>query len=751
MGSKLTKDSGVILGSDPNILGGDGMTGHGKSVSRHYLWAGYVVHVDTETMACSVRLETGYGDRQDVPIPASGGAGPRSFAGCLPEKGSKVLIGWKRYGNRDNVPYIVATLPPGTYLAKDYSPFSSADPEEVQDALTLDPGLKNDPHLNLDVVRLKARKGYSGDFVASSSSGADFILDRDVYFTNRGGSEMRLRDSDQTLVVQTVNEFTASSAGYRRLGLIKRNALNLLPDLYLSGETEDGVVRGQDVEDFFAQKAAESPDGNVYVDNVLTDSPAFKKLKEFGLVDDSGNVVFDNQENALLYPYIVSPDGQRSSYVVDFERDSTLVEAAEAYVEDRQELFHTHNGIMAVTDEGDGVQIDHPLERVFIEDVKGTVVGNDAYTGPGRQLYKQILTMSIFGDADDWVNPEETPSFSPVDTLMSGNEAKTKALARLFRIKCPADDSSQYTFGITKEGRVYLHVPRSKTGLPGEVGRSLDASIAGTIKAIVGADPERISVDFKSTGGIRLDVGAFQDTNGDSVSVDVTYQGKVNTTYAGTAAAQTTYNGSKFDSIGGQRTTFVRGSDVTVCSSTKSIRAENMRLDIGTGGIATRSAGDVDQTTLGRTTRQYALLRQTTMALGQTTVSLAGVDSYTMLVGSKSTFVAAGNYSVGTGTGNYSIAVGAGNLSATIGAGNLALATGAGSASLVTAAGSASVASSVNTNVVAGAVANVTAPVVKVGAAIVGSAVAGVPGPPAPHFDYITGLPLRGVPTVLIG
>jgi hypothetical protein len=42
-------------------------------------------------------------------------------------------------------------------------------------------------------------------------------------------------------------------------------------------------------------------------------------------------------------------------------------------------------------------------------------------------------------------------------------------------------------------------------------------------------------------------------------------------------------------------------------------------------------------------------------------------------------------------------------------------------------------------------------PITKIGMTVVGCVVTGVPGPPTPAIDYLTGLPLLGMPTVLIG
>lgn len=60
-------------------------------------------------------------------------------------------------------------------------------------------------------------------------------------------------------------------------------------------------------------------------------------------------------------------------------------------------------------------------------------------------------------------------------------------------------------------------------------------------------------------------------------------------------------------------------------------------------------------------------------------------------------------------------------------------------------------ASAVATTVAAGAVAQLVAPLVKLGTTAVGGVVAGVPGPPGPHLDFLTGLPIFGIPNVTVG
>lgn len=720
-----------------------------------YLWVGRILHVDTETMVCSIQLETGTGDRFDMPLPAPGGSGPRSWSGNIPERGTKVILGWRRYDDRAFTPYIVSFMTVGTFPAREYEPFSTVDPADAAEALSLAPDLEDDPHINLGVTRLKMRKAYSGDFLASASSGADFLLDKNASLQNRAGNEFILRDSDQTTILQTVNEFVSNAAGYYRRGLIKRTSFNLLPDLALSGfdpsiDDFDAFTDGKfDVND---------DESRWVVSKVDLDSAAFGKLREFGLVNPDGTVVEVNggplvDPNNLFYPYVVLPDGQRASYSVLGEHENSFSDTIHCYVEDRVELRHVSDGSMAVTEEGDGVQIDQ-IPPILIEDVRGTVVGNDPYTEGGRSQYGKILTMRVF-DSPEQASPSPGPTFEPVNTTTSQTEADTRALARLFRVFSP-DGVGQFAFGVSKEGRVFLHVPMGRTGLE-EKGKSIDANIVGLVKAIIGMDPNsKTSIDLRTEGGVKLDIGSFTDdadpTNPEQVSLEIQLAGKIRTTYAGEQGRETIIGGNDFDSITGSKMSIVGGNIVESVGGSKATEAFSITQNAGFGGLKAKCAGDYNNTVLGKTVELYAQIRQSTFALADTKVLLAGVDSQTVLAGAITRTVAAGagiidtvtvgNYVNSVGTGNHLVNVGVGNLAATVGAGNLALTAGVGAATIT---------GGVTAALVAGTVAMVTAPLVKLGVSVVGFAVAGVPGPPGPHLDYVTGLPLLGVPTVTLG
>lgn len=757
MPPNIPKYPTVRLGPDPNLgPGGARQMSLDNPMAKGYLWIGRIMHVDCETMVCSVRYETGTGERQDVPLPAPGGGGPRSWSGNIPEPGTKVLLGWKQYSNRAFSPYIIQYVTVGTFPAREFEPFSTVDPAEAAEALSIHPELEDDPHVNLGIVRLKSRKGYCGDFLASASDGAEMVLDRDAYLTNRAGNEIRLRDSDQTFVLQAPNVFESNSAGTYRRGLIRRMAFNLQPDLALAGFDPSEDI----FSDWVAGKFNVDGDADLFsgarnlLNQVTVGTLAYENLLGFGLINDDGtpSSFIDSDPDDLFYPYVVTSDGMRISYVVDGEHNASFSDTMHCYVEDRLELRHTHDGVMPVTEEGDGVQID-TTTPILIEDVRGTVVGNDPHTEAGRQLYKRIMTMNVF-TSDDQQGPSPGPEFGTIDTSQDLNGANTRALARLFRVFAP-EGSNQFAFGISKEGRVFLHVPAGQTGLD-DKGKSIDMNVAGLIKAIVGADTTRTSLDLKMMGGVKLDIGAFSDDADpdapELVSVDLNLKGKIRTNYAGPGGREALVTGNDVSSTSGSKFEMVQGSVVRNVGGGEAVEAFSITHNAGMGGYKQKCAGDYNNTVLGKTTELYAQLRQSTFALNDVKIVIAGVDSTTVLLGSIARTVAAGagivdtvtagNYLASVATGNHIVNVGTGNLVATVGAGNLAL---------TAMGGPVTITASLTATLAAATVANIAAPITKIGLSVAGSAVAGIPGPPSPHLDYITGLPLMGIPTVTIG
>jgi len=708
--------------------------------AKKYLWVGYIIHVDVETMVCSVGFNTSPDEKLDIPLPAMGGGGPRSFSGTIPEKGATVICGWKPMGPGSNshFPFILSILSAGVYNSRDYAPFLPAPPEQIDEVLSLRPDLEFDPKLQTNTVRLKLRKAYSGDFLASASSGSDILLDRNVVITNRSGNEFILRDSDQTAVLQTINEFTANAAGYYRRGLIKRNAFSFLSDYFPLNEQTNGT-NPFDIEE-----------GELFKQKIPVTSPVYDILFQYGLIDEDGVRTFSFTEGMLEYPYIVTSDGRRINYVYPGSAESGYNNVEEAYIEDRRELRHVSDGVMPVTDEGDGFFSDESKREVFIEDVHGTVVGNNFVTNEGRALYKKVLKMQLFSDSDQG-ELCNYPTFESIDNATDLGVLDSHALARLYRIQSPTTNN-QWVFGINKEGRTFLHIPASQTGLPDDKGKSLDLNIMGLVKGIIGKDPNTgLSLDLRLKGGMNFELGT-SSASGNNFN----FTGPITVNYLGGTSVDDSptvshiVDGSTSRVISGSDFKYTKGTNVRVSGGLDATEADGVSVVASSGGYKLSSGGEHGVTVLGASNEYYAQDKSSKFALGKRNLTLAGVDSSTVLTGNASRTVVAGNITDSVVTGNITKSTVLGNIILATAAGAIGITNGLGALALAASAGPISL-SSTTAVTLTGLVTAITSPVTSIGIAKVGVAVAGIPGPNAPHLDYLTGIPILGIPTIAVG
>lgn len=733
-----------------------------NSENKKLLWVGRISHVDAENMRCSVNMVTSPTVFHNVIIPAPGGAGPRSFAGLLPERGSMVVIGWTKYGEEIEKPVIVDYIMGGVYPARNYNTVSTMGLDQLQAALEEMPELEYDPEIFTEPIRVKFKKVYGGDFLAQSSRGADLTLDRDVHLVNRSGNEVRLRDSDQTLLVNVVNEYVSNAAGYYHRGLIKRSALSFQQELYPIVEATD-VDEPWDIPDsyYYSRKIPSDPNDPDY-------SPAYKTLYNFGLIDAAGSKTFSQSQGIEEYPYVVLPDGIHTNYVYQGDPSEAWTAASDMYVEDRRELRHTSKGIMAVTEETDGMNIDLDPESQagverYIEDVHGTVVGND-FTNSGRAYYKRVMYMRLFS-RDQKTPIQSGPTYGYFGTDVNDQKiVDDQALARLYKIQSPTT-SNQYVFGINKQGKVYLHIPAMSRGKDDERGTSVDANILGAVKAIIGKSPTTgLSMDLSLEGGLttRIGRGAGPRTNdGKNPGTDswnAEFQGPVRWTFKGDQGTQNPSAtlviqtlGSESKATSGSSTEIIGSSKITVCGGQNVTEAESLVTSGGTGGIKSKSIGPAGYTFLGNCDYNHGKSVSISMATGRTATTVAGTDSTTVLAGDLTSKVVAGNYSNDVLTGAISTKVVTGNMTMSCITGNMSATVGAGNLSLSCTGGPVSMTSGAATTITSAGTQSFAAPITKIGLITAGFAVVGIPGPPIPARDYITGLPLIGVGTVTVG
>lgn len=442
-----------------------------------HLGVGQVVNVNYEEFFVTLRIVIGDDfQNQRVPVPITfPGAGARHFFGSMPEVGDNCVVGWMPQesggaGPRDNegtkTPVILAWIPPGAWLGHDWvitSPFT-ADEERM--------GPRGAAMVEGQFARTRHKRMHlrPGDIGASSSKGSDILLNEGVYITNRKANELRLRDQDQAFVVRSQQQFHVMSGARVYAGMIQRDAHLLQSAVFHSrGWATDQTMMGKDQsgggEPWMAGSAIGAPDAAI--DFLRMPRPPNVRFEPI-LASIKGKTGTDPDKKAVYGGKPIF----RVAYNEQGYTNNAELTGAKAFSEYRIEVDHTTDGILPVSEQTEGVDLDRMSGnrgQAFIEFALGTVVGNNAFNAD-RALYGVPLRPVVFD------GPTATPSISSAAGFELGEQAAT-----LFRVHpvAPGDKSqhsgSSWT-SFTKDGRF-----KARIGGP-EGTNSVEVSVAGTTR-----------------------------------------------------------------------------------------------------------------------------------------------------------------------------------------------------------------------------------------------------------------------------
>jgi len=419
-----------------------------------------------------------------------------------------------------------------------------------------------------------------------------------------------------------------------------------------------------------------------------------------------------------------------------------------AFTERRLEMSHDTDLQQQVLEEIDGFQIDRP--RAYIEQVFGTVIGNDQFSTLGQRQYARPLKPKLFEDFHQLKAPtgfrmEEAARPPSVGV----DEALTMAAAYLLQINPPrAGSKDKFAVSVMKQGKVFVNIPGSTVENQSTTNISCEANLGGAFKARIGAAaPDKVSVHLSLEGGIHLDVGS--DANGKAITTH--YHSSVQTNYTG---VPDTDDVARSANIVGNDETTISGNDVQIVNGAYSKKVSGgYALQCSRGNVNafsgyTLNAGELNLLISGKTQANYAMQIMETIALGgRLTTVLAGAVTETLLAGAKTTTVAAGATTFNNAAGAFTINVGAGAINVTTGAGAISVTTGAGALSLTAGAGAVAITAGLAMNLTAAVAINLTSVQVLLGgpAAVLGVC-RGLPmhPPGSPSLDWITSLPLQG-------
>lgn len=687
-----------------------------------------VTRVDPINLKVDLRLLSGAAsDWKEVPI-TQGMSGPRSFWGGIPEEGSIALVVFRLVKARMFKLNIIGFLPAASKSGLRWDPITADDPSNI------DPeSLEAYKDLFGDTKRPKRLMLGPGDQGGMSSSGAEFTLTKDVSFINRAGDLFELRDADRTAVQSSLHR-VQTEGGIRRVsGPLRRSAIFLPSDILV-----DGILRSPNSSDPYYGR-----------DELQAAGPGTVNAAFPRFANSNGQLlgVFSSEKTL---PPITYANGKSAYYppTVRGENVDDPSSGSDVYVEDRVELFHTTDLVQEVLEEIDGFSSDRRVP--FIEEVRGTVVGNDLNTTEGQRNYGQILKPRLFTDFN--THGRGQLKLEPVDRNPSipDIETNTVAAASMFRLRSPYGSGGVHTHIVDKQGKVLLDIPGSvyESSATGSKNISMEANLLGALKAFIGSSsPDGISVHATLAGGVHLDIG--HDSKGNAVTVQ--YHSGIKTIADGNpnaddVAVDQEVRGVKRSRVTGKQLSTVDGTRKSTVSGQDLMEADRLTLSAFSGYNLT--AGELTQMVSGKTQLNYALqVQETIVAGGRLSTIVAGGDSQTILAGAKSTTVLAGATSFSNPAGAFNISVGAGAFNVSVAGGAINMSSAVGAVSVSAPTGLVAMTAGLALNLTAGVAVNIVAPQVLVGgpAAVLGVCRGTPTMPPgSPSLDILTGLPLFG-------
>jgi hypothetical protein len=682
---------------------------------------GQITRVDEIMMKADVKVITGGGDHFEIDI-TQAMTGPRSFWGGVPEKDSLVILGYRKKHKRIYDAMILGYLPMVSRSGLRFDPYSPTSPAEVteEDAAAVANVLGT-------VRRMKRLMLRPGDAGGMSSRGAEFTLTQDVRMCNRAGDALDLRDSDRTLVMQSIHRVESVSGVRSITGPIRRGEFWLPLDILQA----DGRTLKTTADRYYGRdelQGAGPPDSRFA-------NSSGKLLDGINNSTESPPTTYSNS-NSVYYP----------TTLPTMSHESADGAGARVYVEQRTELSHTSDLTQEVLGEIDGYAVDR--FDPYIEHVMGTVVGNCTMSSMGQRQYGKILMPVLFEDFSQtnlgMFHLEEVNRAPTGPDL----EVDTTAGAYLLRIRSPrAFDKNFFSIAASKQGKLFVNLPGSTVERGNTKNISAEVQMAGALKMVLGAAvPNNVSAHITGSGGIVLQLGT--DSTGNSLTI--IHSGAIKFKHVGgsanddNVAISEEIDGNKESAINGTLTEQVEGTRTSTASGQHQIKADRLTLQ-GFGGI-TVNAGELNQLISGKSQYNYALaVVENIVAGGKLSTVFAGGVIENIIAGGATKTVFGGAMATSVAAGAYTVQVGTGAITISTGAGAIAISTGLGAVSIAATAAVSIAALAVT--ITAGTMVAINSPQVLLGAAFApwgvvrGSAV--LP-PTTPSLCYITGFPYLG-------
>lgn len=624
-----------------------------------------VINVNYEEYFVTLRIIIGNDfENERIPIPLTfPSAGTRHFLGAMPTVGDYCVCGWIPQDSigaglsnpsATKTPVILAWIPRGSWLGHDWvftSPLSEDESELSQ---------KQQDELRGVYTQHRHKRLHMrpGDVVASSAQGSDILLNESVYITNRRANEIRLRDQDQAFVVRSQQQFHLMSGARVYGGMVQRDSRLLQGAV----SNRDGKWRSQ-------ARQIDSDNRPIKVENLSswlfgTERTFAPSINDIGLDDDLLPTNILSQSGLFLVEDNGSVYGGKPMFRVAIDKnnetiDNTLGSEIPTFTEYRLELNHYSDGLLPVSEQSDGLDVDRDTN--LVELVYGTVVGNDPKNE--SDFYGKPLVAEIF----------PTPKFSAI----TERHTLQDHLASLFRVNSLDKDSKplEPTFvAVNKDGRVKVAIGGKKDS------NSLDLRVLGKTRAQFQGG---IDLHFRSPFKVKTQDQTDEKNIGIellSESGAVVIQAKGNVLPSNSEIVNPTGKGGNPQQTPSvlvtSPNTKIEGDNTIEINTKQATIQATERMDIESGNAINMAVGDgivkvqskqYDQSTTGRADYNYSgpltnqlgvpsnqklPLRSTTFSSSAPQVAKNVVDTHKYSVGSREEVFNIGDHSTTMRVGN---------------------------------------------------------------------------------------------------
>lgn len=653
-----------------------------------YLKLAKISRVDYETMHVDLVYIDSFGAIPRVNVTASY-AGYRSFLGAMPSQGDWVIVGFNKSGNFKK-PYIVQFLP------RDYSAGVRNDligvPKSFEKRNIYQP------------MRFRMHKLYEGEIYGASKQGSEIHLDKNITIANSKLNEIAIDSATQSITSSSINNFINTSGTRVYSGFITRNNLINNPNFMKNGislfpthTNENGSLQ--------------------YIPN------------------------FSNTIN-VDYPY-----GKES-----------LDDGNKGFIEHRLEVQEMADPITPVTNSNCGVDVDTFYQtkldgsstQPLIEQVFGTLVGNNSNDTLEKNKYGKILKPRIFRNIKDF-NGKLVEDLCFVDE----GRNETTTLAAAYALKFPKSGTAFY---VNKQGKYFANLASSTSADPLGSGESAEININGHTKMYMGKnDSYQRSFSLETAGGFYTNLG-FDNQNGRSW--DATFRKGISLNILGKDKNNYAYylktEGDVKEEINGSRRTVIKGNDIRLVHGVLEDRVFGKKIDNFINDKATNYGGAYNETTIGHYSQimsagKECVIYAPNITQGDTTADKTdiklGDSELNMLLGSRKESIKVGSHETSIIAGNKSISITAGNYSLNITAGNIDIKTTLGSVTMQTLTGTVDIQGTLGVNIKSAVAVNLEAPKSKIGSLPQGGV---VNSGPCGAKCYFSGAPHLGSATVTV-